>query len=173
MTKEFDAVIVGSGINALVCGAMLAKNGWRVAILERNDQPGGAISTRTDVFPGFTVELLSSWHPLFLGGPAYADLASDLARLGVEYLNTEDPTGVVCADGSAVLSTKPNVMPKPSVDLVTLGPGMRSCPISATKLSWHLVYSELIFGDLTRASSAGKHGVSWDAGGSWKVVLNS
>ena len=55
MTKEFDAVIVGSGINALVCGAMLAKNGWRVAILERNDQPGGAISTRTDVFPGFTV----------------------------------------------------------------------------------------------------------------------
>ena len=105
MTKEFDAVIVGSGINALVCGAMLAKNGWRVAILERNDQPGGAISTRTDVFPGFTVELLSSWHPLFLGGPAYADLASDLARLGVEYLNTEDPTGVVCTDGSAVLST--------------------------------------------------------------------
>jgi phytoene dehydrogenase-like protein len=157
MTKEFDAVIVGSGINALVCGAMLAKNSWRVAILERNDRPGGAISTRTDVFPGFTVELLSSWHPLFLGGPAYAELAGDLARLGVEYLNTEDPTGVVCADGSAVLSTD----------------AQRSCPISATKLSWHLVYSELIFGDPTRASSAGKHGVSWDAGGSWKVVLNS
>ena len=67
MTREFDAVIVGSGINALVCGAMLAKNGWRVAILERNDQPGGAIATRTDVFAGYTVELLSSWHPLFLG----------------------------------------------------------------------------------------------------------
>ena len=121
MTREFDAVIVGSGINALVCGAMLAKNGWRVAILERNDQPGGAIATRTDVFAGYTVELLSSWHPLFLGGPAYAELAADLARLGVEYLNTEDPTGVVCADGSAVLSTSAQRNAETFGDLGDLG----------------------------------------------------
>ena len=105
MANQFDAVIIGSGINSLVSGAMLAKRGWRVAVLERNERPGGAIATRTDVFPGFTVELLSSWHPLFVGGPAYAELAGDLARLGVEYLNTEDPTGVVCDAGSAILST--------------------------------------------------------------------
>jgi phytoene dehydrogenase-like protein len=105
MTNEFDAVIIGSGINSLVAGAMLSKRGWRVAVLERNDRAGGAIATRTDLFPGYTVELLSSWHPLFVGGPAYAELASDLTRLGVEYLNTEDPTGVICAAGSAILST--------------------------------------------------------------------
>ena len=108
MSHNSDAVIIGSGINSLVSGAMLAQKGWRVTILERNDLAGGAIATRTDIFPGYTVELLSSWHPLFLGGPAYAELATDLARLGVEYLNTEDPTGVICADGSAVLSTDAN-----------------------------------------------------------------
>ena len=104
-----DAVIVGSGINALVAGAMLAKRGWKVTLCERNDRPGGAIATTTDRVPGFTIELLSSWHPLFVGGPAYAVLAEDLAARGVVYLNTPLPTGVACADGTAVISTDPAV----------------------------------------------------------------
>lgn len=101
----FDAVIIGSGINALVAGARLAGGGWRVAVCERSDRPGGAIHTSQDVFPGYTVELMSSWHPLFVGGPAYAALAGELARRGVVYRNTVRPTGVACRDGSAVLST--------------------------------------------------------------------
>jgi phytoene dehydrogenase-like protein len=105
MVNPHDAVIVGSGINALVAGAVLAREGWSVAVCERNDQPGGAICTRDDVFPGYTVELLSSWHPLFVGGPAYAALEDELSRRGVTYLNTTRPTGVACADGEAVLST--------------------------------------------------------------------
>ncbi|MEO3787317.1 NAD(P)/FAD-dependent oxidoreductase [Actinocorallia sp. B10E7] len=106
----FDAVIVGSGINALVAGARLAGGGWRVAVCERSDRPGGAIYTSQDVFSGYTVELLSSWHPLFVGGPAYAALADELARRGVVYRNTDKPTGVVCRDGSAVLSTDPDAL---------------------------------------------------------------
>ena len=74
----YDAVIIGSGINSLVAGAMLAKDGWRVLLCERNDRAGGAICTSTDRVPGFTLELLSSWHPLFVGGPAYGELAGDL-----------------------------------------------------------------------------------------------
>jgi phytoene dehydrogenase-like protein len=105
--EKFDAVIIGSGINALVAGALLAKDGWRVALCERNDQPGGAIRTDTNLAPGFTLELLSSWHPLFVGGPAYAKLAPDLAARSLEYVNTTTPTGVLCRDGSAVLSTDP------------------------------------------------------------------
>jgi len=108
--SRFDAVVIGSGINGLVAGALLARSGWRVALCERNAAPGGAIATTTDRVPGFTIEQLSSWHPLFVGGPAYAELADELARRGVQYANTAQPTGVVCAEGTAVLSTDPAVL---------------------------------------------------------------
>ena len=51
MTNSFDYLIVGSGINSLVCGAMLAKKGFRVALLERNDQLGGCIRTEALTLP--------------------------------------------------------------------------------------------------------------------------
>lgn len=107
--REFDAVVVGSGINALVSGALLAQGGWRVCICERNDRAGGAIATSDEAIPGYTVELLSSWYPLFVGGPAGAKLADALAARGVEFRNTTLPTGVVCSDGAAILSTDPAV----------------------------------------------------------------
>jgi phytoene dehydrogenase-like protein len=102
-----DAVIVGSGVNSLTSAALLAKAGWRVLVLERNDRLGGAIRTVTDLTePGFTHEVLSSWHPLFAGSAAYAELADDLTRHGLEYLNTSLPTGSLYPDGStAFLST--------------------------------------------------------------------
>jgi phytoene dehydrogenase-like protein len=109
MSKEYDAIIIGSGINALVAGAMLAKKNWSVLICERAHHIGGAIYTSSDTFDGFTVELLSSWHPLFIGGPAYGELAADLAARGVEYVNTPIPTGVICAEGSGIISTDPEL----------------------------------------------------------------
>ena len=107
--EKFDAIIVGSGINALVAGAVLSKSGWRVLLCERNETAGGAIKTVQATLPGYTHELLSSWHPLFVGGPAYADLKEELDKRGLVYKNTELPTGVVCSDGTAILSTNPEI----------------------------------------------------------------
>jgi phytoene dehydrogenase-like protein len=103
----YDAVFVGSGINSLAGAALLAKSGWRVLVLERNDWLGGAIRTVEGLTaPGFTHEVFASWHPLWTGSPAYAELKDDLDRLGVEYLNTDLPTGSAFPDGSSVfLST--------------------------------------------------------------------
>ena len=103
----FDAVFVGSGINSLAGGALLAKEGWRVCILERNDWLGGAIKTADGLTaPGFRHEVFSSWHPLWVGSPAYAELKPDLDRLGLEYLNTDLPTATAFPDGSSAhLST--------------------------------------------------------------------
>jgi phytoene dehydrogenase-like protein len=103
----FDAVFVGSGINSLAGGALLAKEGWRVCVLERNDWLGGAIKTVDGLTaPGFTHEVFSSWHPLWVGSPAYAELKPDLDALGLEYLNTDLPTAAAFPDGSsAFLST--------------------------------------------------------------------
>ena len=107
--QKFDAIIIGSGINSLVAGAVLSKSGWRVLICERNATAGGAIKTEQATLPGYTHELLSSWHPLFVGGPAYAELKDELDKRGLVYKNTELPTGVVCSDGTAILSTNPEI----------------------------------------------------------------
>jgi phytoene dehydrogenase-like protein len=99
----FDAVLVGSGINTLTAAALLAREGWQVCVLERSDRLGGAIRTEADyTLPGFTHELMSSWHPLFQGSAAYAELADDLHRRGLEYVNTDLPTGSAYPDGSAM-----------------------------------------------------------------------
>ena len=63
---------------------------------------GGGIRTSSDLtLPGFTHEVMASWHPLFTGSAAYAELRDDLDRHGLEYLNTDLPTGTVFPDGSA------------------------------------------------------------------------
>ena len=98
---EFDAVLVGSGVNALACGALLARDGWRVCVLERNDWLGGAIRTAEITEPGYHHDVFSAWHPLWVGGAAHAQLGDDLAARGLEYLNTELPTASAFPDGSA------------------------------------------------------------------------
>jgi phytoene dehydrogenase-like protein len=100
---RYDAVFVGSGINALVGAALLAREGWSVAVLERADRLGGAIHTAPDyTLPGFTHEVFSAWHPLFAGSAAYAELGDELTRRGLEYVNTELPTATAFPDGEAM-----------------------------------------------------------------------
>jgi phytoene dehydrogenase-like protein len=98
---EYDAVIVGSGINSLACAALLARAGWRVCVLEREAELGGAIRTAELTEPGFRHDVFSAWHPLWVGGAAHAQLGDDLAERGLEYLNTEHPTGTLYPDGEA------------------------------------------------------------------------
>lgn len=98
---DFDVVVVGSGVNSLACGALLARGGMRVCVLERNDWLGGAIKTAEITEPGFLHDVYSAWHPLWVGGAAHALLGDDLARHGLEYLNTEHPTATLYPDGEA------------------------------------------------------------------------
>ena len=42
---KYDVIIIGAGIGGLACGNILAKNGLKVLILEKNPVPGGAVST--------------------------------------------------------------------------------------------------------------------------------
>jgi phytoene dehydrogenase-like protein len=102
----FDAVFVGAGINSLAGAALLSKTGWNVCVLEQTSELGGCIRTSSDLtVPGFTHEVLASWHPLFTGSAAYAELESDLFARGLEYLNTELPTGTALPDGFSVFLT--------------------------------------------------------------------
>ncbi len=98
---DHDAVVVGSGVNGLACAALLAKAGWNVCVLERNDWFGGCIRTAEITEPGFRHDVLSAWHPLWVGGPAHAQLGDDLARHGLEYVNTDFPTATAFPDGES------------------------------------------------------------------------
>ena len=101
--SQYDCIIVGSGINALVCAALLSKKGNKVLVLERNDRLGGCIRTDEITAPGFVHDVLSSWHPLFVTSPGYAELREDLEQFGLEYCNTDSPTAVVLPDQTAFI----------------------------------------------------------------------
>jgi phytoene dehydrogenase-like protein len=105
MTDEADAIIVGSGINGLVAAAELARAGWSVLLLERNAEIGGFIATEERTLPGYLHDTFSSWHPLFVSGPAYSSLGELLHRHGLEYRNTDGWLAAsVADDGCATLA---------------------------------------------------------------------
>jgi len=105
MTDEADAIVVGSGINGLVAAAELARAGWSVILLERDAKIGGFIAAEERTLPGYLHDTFSSWHPLFVSGPAYAALGELLHRHGLEYRNTDGwVTASVADDGRATLA---------------------------------------------------------------------
>jgi len=107
-----DAVVVGSGINSLACAALLARGGWSVRVLEREDELGGAIRTAELTEPGYLHDVFSAWHPLWVGGAAHAELGEELAARGLEYLNTDHPSATLFPNGEAAFllrSTDANV----------------------------------------------------------------
>jgi phytoene dehydrogenase-like protein len=105
MHNTSDAVIVGSGINGLVAAAELAGAGWSVTLIERNERLGGFIASEERTIPGYVHDTYSSWHPLFMAGPAYAALGADLHRHGLEYHNTDGlVTASVDDDGRTVVA---------------------------------------------------------------------
>nr|WP_019863849.1 NAD(P)/FAD-dependent oxidoreductase [Mesorhizobium loti] len=99
MNTSFDYIVVGSGINALVCAAMLGGKGQRVLVLERNDRIGGCMRSDEITAPGFVHDVMATTFILFVTGPAYSVLGADIERLGVEFCNTDTPHAVVLPDG--------------------------------------------------------------------------
>lgn len=43
--RQYDVIIIGSGLGGLVCGYILSKNGYKVGIFEKNSQAGGCLQT--------------------------------------------------------------------------------------------------------------------------------
>ena len=86
MTASYDAIIIGSGHNGLVCGAYLARAGLRTLVLERRGVIGGACVTE-EFSPGFRgsrfAYVMSLLHPRVIG-------ELELRALGLEVLPAND-----------------------------------------------------------------------------------
>ena len=60
MKKKQTVIILGSGFGGLAAAALLAKDGYQVTVLEKNEQPGGrASSLESD---GFRFDMGPSWY---------------------------------------------------------------------------------------------------------------
>jgi len=83
--SSYDAIIIGSGHNGLITAAYLARAGWKVAVVERNETIGGAVQTRELTLPGFKHDPFAASHVLFYGSPIYQELGKELEKHGLKY----------------------------------------------------------------------------------------
>ncbi|MEJ7760237.1 MAG: NAD(P)/FAD-dependent oxidoreductase [Gemmatimonadaceae bacterium] len=83
---DYDVIVVGAGHNALVTACYVAQAGYSVAVFERRDQVGGAVSTK-EVIPGYQFDLGGSAHILIRLTPIVEELG--LERFGLQYLELD------------------------------------------------------------------------------------
>ena len=84
-TNNYDAIVIGAGVNGLVTAAFLAKAGQRVLVLEQRDVVGGTLTTE-EVHPGFRYDVCrhdAGWLP--------ARIADDLKlkQHGLQHIDVE------------------------------------------------------------------------------------
>ncbi|MEJ2597002.1 MAG: NAD(P)/FAD-dependent oxidoreductase [Anaerolineales bacterium] len=93
--SNYDAVVIGAGHNGLVTATYLARAGYQVLVLERNEFVGGAAATR-EVFPGWRANTGAVDAGLFL-----PEIVSDLhlENYGLQFIESPVLAYSACADG--------------------------------------------------------------------------
>ena len=98
---HYDALFLGTGHNALVAQAYLARSGLRTLALDRAAEPGGGLRTEPNPrLPGFTHHPHSFFHRAISRMPWFRDL--ELERHGVRYLQPELNVAMLLRDGRAL-----------------------------------------------------------------------
>ena len=95
----YDCVIIGAGHNGLVCAHQLARQGWKVLVLERRELVGGACVTE-ELWPGFKVSTASYLVSLLL---PEIEQEMELARYGYRVLPRNPSSFTPCTDGRSLL----------------------------------------------------------------------
>ncbi|TPW30207.1 phytoene desaturase family protein [Pararhizobium mangrovi] len=120
-----DYIIVGSGINALTCAAILGKRGKSVLVLERENVAGGCMRSDEITVPGYRHDVMAATFVLFVTSPAYGILGEDLARHGLEFAHTGSPTAVVRPNGDHLVLTTDRTANRAHFEALAEGEGAR------------------------------------------------
>lgn len=116
-------VIIGSGSNGLVVGALLALKGDGEPLLECSPHPGGYLRTEEITLPGFHHDAMAATFVLFMTGPAGADLGPHLARHGFDYCHSKQPTAVLGPARSSLVLTVDRAINISTCDALAAGDG--------------------------------------------------
>jgi phytoene dehydrogenase-like protein len=97
--SSYDAVIIGGGHNGLVASAYLAKEGFKVLVVERRPVLGGAAATE-EVFPGFRVNTGANDAGSFL--PEIVD-DLNLENFGLQFIESRVVVFALQPDGDSLV----------------------------------------------------------------------
>src|SRR5438132_8941261 len=109
-----DAIVIGAGPNGLVAAATLARQGWRVLLLEAKGRPGGAVYSEELTLPGFVHDVGASFFPFASYSPAFRFL--DLTGAGLTWANARYESSHPAPDG-----TCPTIARDPNLSIPTFG----------------------------------------------------
>src|SRR3954463_8966143 len=102
-SKDFDAIVVGSGPNGLAAAITMQYAGLSVLLLEAKDTIGGGLRTKELTLPGFKHDVCSAIHPLAAGSPFFRQLPLD--QFGLEYIYPKIAAAHPFDDGTAATLT--------------------------------------------------------------------
>ena len=88
---EFDAVLIGAGINTLAAALHLSARGWRVGVFEQAPQAGGAVKTGYYTLPGFRHDWAAMNLSLFAGSPFFQTYGPELMKHGLSFTPVSHP----------------------------------------------------------------------------------
>src|SRR5687768_17378901 len=98
---HYDALLLGTGHNALVLQAYLSRAGLRTLSLDRAAEPGGGLRTEVNPrLPGFVHHPHSFFHRAITRMPWFRDL--ELEGHGVRYLQPDLNVAMLLRDGRAL-----------------------------------------------------------------------
>lgn len=96
---DFDTIVVGAGHNGLIAAAFLAREGLRVAVLERRANVGGAAGT-IELWPGHRVDVGAATHLVFRQTGIAEELG--LEEHGLTYLEFDPQFVAHFPDGTVI-----------------------------------------------------------------------
>lgn len=98
---DYDAIVVGSGPNALAAAITLARAGCSALVLEAGETVGGGLRSKPLTLPGFVHDVCAAIHPLAKASPFFRSLP--LADHGVTWVEPDAALAHPLDDGQALL----------------------------------------------------------------------
>src|SRR6266849_4250715 len=95
-----DAIVIGAGPNGLVAAATLARQGWKVLVLEAKSRPGGALFSQEFTLPGYLHDVGAAFFPFAQHSPALRSL--DLGGAGLQWRNAHRESSHPAPNGTCV-----------------------------------------------------------------------